>query len=83
MKTVLLEVESKGCASCTLTVLQHLFKTQGVKGARAIGRLIYVYVEDWVTPEHLLSSSGIEKYYFVRRCELYDGVVEVPQYSLK
>lgn len=83
MKTVLIEIESKGCASCTLTVLQHLFKTQGVRGARAVGKAIYVYVEDWVTPEHLLKSSGIEKYYFVKRCELYEGMVGASQYSLK
>lgn len=67
MKVLAMEIVSKGCASCVLTIKPHLLRTRGVIGVRNMGSLIYVLIEDWVNPEDVIRESGVEEYYRIKR----------------
>lgn len=82
MKVLAMEIVSKGCASCVLTIKPHLLRTRGVVGVRTRGSVIYVLIEDWANPEEIIRESGIEDYYRIKRYWIEEAAPQGASYSL-
>lgn len=80
-----MRVKSKGCPSCIATVLLHLYRIPGVKGARVRGSSVLVLIEDESTAKRILSSDAIRDYYVVEEWSIVEGnlLKETLEFKLK
>ncbi|ADV65549.1 hypothetical protein [Desulfurococcus mucosus] len=73
MWTLVLRIESKGCASCVATALTHLFKIKGVSGVKVRGREILVLLRDRSLAEEVVNNPVLREYYVVKEWRIVDG----------
>lgn len=74
MKYLVIEAKSKGCASCIATIIPHLLKIPGVKGARVIGRKIIVLLGDSVDYKSIVENGEVRKYYDILSWSLVEDL---------
>jgi hypothetical protein len=71
--TLILRIESKGCASCVATALTHLFKIKGVSGVKVRGREILVLLNDKNLVDNVLNNPSLKEYYVIKEWSIVEG----------
>ncbi|MGC8982382.1 MAG: heavy-metal-associated domain-containing protein [Desulfurococcaceae archaeon] len=84
MKYLEITVSSKGCPSCIATIVPHLLKIPGVKGARVIGKRVIVVLDDEADPLKVVESREVVDFYNIESWRvLGENPVGRAVYSLK
>ncbi|WP_232216687.1 hypothetical protein [Desulfurococcus amylolyticus] len=71
--TLILRIESKGCAGCITTALAHLFKIKGVSGVKVRGREILVLLNDKNLVDNVLNNPSLREYYVIKEWSIVEG----------
>lgn len=74
-----MKVTSKGCPSCIATIIPHLLKIPGVKGARVLGGELVVLLDDRVDPLSIVRDPVVDMYYRIIQWSIKD-VSEIGNY---
>lgn len=65
MKKVVMRIAGRGCPGCIASALVHVFRIEGVRGAKVIGNELVVLIDDSTDPSAVVEDKKLNDYYKV------------------